>query len=676
MKRLSVPVVYPRASANIVPRYAIESAAWVGLPNCPIGQTAFLEFRNRFVLKQEQTIEFHVSADHRYELFCEGQFVSMGPDRGDEEHWSFASYRMTLAAGEHEFLAKVWWLGQDAPFAQRSYRCGFIFAADIETLNTGAPTWQVRQIQGISFENFKYQVTGPGLITDAKEYFSQTQPWHTPEILIAPMIACRGGTVRSGWKLEPSGLPDMLRKHCSLGKVRAVVDGPATQQITKQDCHPSQLEDWQKLLETQQPVIIPPHTQVSVIIDLQNYYCGYSQLKLSGGKTSKVTWHWAESLYLDAPQGSKEPCHKGNRDEVVEKYYFGCGDSFLNDGQPDRNYQSHWWRAGRYWQLSITTQDNAVQIESINMIETRYPLEDHSQWISDDPQLDAVVPIAVRGLQMCCHETFMDCPFYEQLMYVGDTRVQMLIWYVINDDDHLARRAIELFDFSRWKTGYVAERYPSEPFQLSTTFSMIWVLMLHDYAWWRDDSSWIRRQLVGLRSLLEQFFMHIEGKELLNALPGWSFMDWVPQWDYGNAPDGKDGISSVNNLLFIYALKQAAKLENQFGEPLLAQRYNAMAQRLAKCVIEQFWDDKEGCLADDLSHEHYSEHAQCLSLLSDVLDEQQTQSSLKCLLDSQDMAKATIYFSFYLLEVFNKFNCGHALCEKLDFWKHLPSQGL
>ena len=30
---------------------------------------------------------------------------------------------------------------------------------------------------------------------------------------------------------------------------------------------------------------------------------------------------------------------------------------------------------------------------------------------------------------MCAHETYMDCPYYEQLQYGGDTRLEILATY-------------------------------------------------------------------------------------------------------------------------------------------------------------------------------------------------------------------------------------------------------
>ncbi|MGK4456111.1 hypothetical protein, partial [Klebsiella pneumoniae] len=64
---------------------------------------------------------------------------------------------------------------------------------------------------------------------------------------------------------------------------------------------------------------------------------------------------------------------------------------------------------------------------------------------SDDDRIANLMPLMDRVLQMCAHETYFDCPFYEQLMYIGDTRLETLATYVSTDDDRLPRKALRMF---------------------------------------------------------------------------------------------------------------------------------------------------------------------------------------------------------------------------------------
>ena len=79
----------------------------------------------------------------------------------------------------------------------------------------------------------------------------------------------------------------------------------------------------------------------------------------------------------------------------------------------------------------------------------------------------------------------MDTPYYEQLQYIGDTRIQALISYTVGGDDRLARQALEAFNVSRIPDGITRSRYPEFPAQNIPTFSLLWIGMLRDYWMYR-----------------------------------------------------------------------------------------------------------------------------------------------------------------------------------------------
>jgi hypothetical protein len=200
--------------------------------------------------------------------------------------------------------------------------------------------------------------------------------------------------------------------------------------------------------------------------------------------------------------------------------------------------------------------------------------------------------------------------------------------------------------------------------------------MLRDYAFWRNDPGFVKARAIGLRSMLEHFDPYLNQDGLLENLPGWPFMDWVPEWDAGDAPDSVRGVSALDNLLYVYALQKSAEVEVSLDEPLLAQRLRAKADRTAAAVRAKFWDEKRGLMADNLAHDQFSEHGQCLALLTDTLTGAQAQRCFDQLLSAPDLKRTTIYFSFYLMETWQKFGRGDLIVNRMNFWKDLVRQGL
>ena len=158
-----------------------------------------------------------------------------------------------------------------------------------------------------------------------------------------------------------------------------------------------------------------------------------------------------------------------------------------------------------YLELAISTADEPLILHSLVLSETRYPLEMEGKFHCDDDRLNRMIPIMVRSLQMCSHETYMDGPYYEQLMYIGDTRLIALSTYIMTCDDELPRKALKMFNESRIVSGVTQARYPSKIVQIIPPFSLWWVCMIHDYWPWRNDLSFVRELLPGIRAVMEYF---------------------------------------------------------------------------------------------------------------------------------------------------------------------------
>ena len=688
VQKIFLPPRLRLGNTGILPVQPIDSAAWIWHPafsdvsppphadvfSGGWRQPVLLRFRRQFEAAASP-VRIHVSADERFELFLDGQRIARGPDRSDVEHWCYATYDLRLRPGSHRLEALIWSIGPYAPIAQMSWRGGFILKAEggyDPQLTTGNAAWEVAKLDGYEF--------GPSFIGVGAELTAHDcgPQWKEGDYVKAQVIRAPvpnnnfwGDSVVS-WKLFPTILPDQLDREITTGHAVALGNGAlGKDQVVKveQAQHPD-LPKWQALIDGSAQVVVPANTEQFLLWDLGNYYCAYPLCEVSGGAGAKLTWSWAESLYLPKSKA------KGQRDEFVGKTFHGMTDTFLPGGAARQKFSTLWWRAGRWCLLAIKTGSAPLTIHRLALDESRYPYENEGAFDDGDSELPGVMALAVRGIQMCAHETYMDCPFYEQLMYVGDTRLELLTTYAMTRDDRLARRAVELFDFSRRNGGFVNERYPSYQPQYSTTYSLIWALMLNDYAFWRNDPAFVKARVIGLRAMLEQFEPYMNQDGLLEDLPGWSFMDWVQGWSNGDAPDGATGVSSVNNLLYVYALQKFAQVEDSLGEPLLAQRLLAKSARTAAAVRAKFWDESRGLMADNLAHTEFSEHGQCLALLTETLTGDQARRCFAQLLAAPDLKRTTIYFSFYLLETWQKFGRGDLILKRLDFWKDLVKQGL
>jgi len=654
---------------------------WVACPDA--GDPPFITaYRKHFTLDREEKIRVHVSADERYELFLDGQRIGRGSERGDRNNWFYETYDLKISRGDHLFVARVWSMGAKAPFAQMTFRPGFIFAPEgkfTDLLGTGIATWEAKKIGGMDFvDPSPAWGTGANLVIDGSRFpwgfeKGQGEGWSPVIPLHDGRDADTSNEIYPCHLMRPATLPAMMEQEANAGTVRFVSAPPSanTQPIAvnMSDHLAHEAEPW-NLIASKTSITVPPNTKRRVIIDLNNYYCAYPEIITTGGKGSTIRVLWSESLFENVEKGIK-----GNRNDLEGKFFWGVGDTFKPDGGQKRRFETLWWQAGRYVELYVETANEPLTIDRFILRETRYPLEMQSGFQASDDRFNRVTPIALRGLQMCSHETSMACPYYEQLMYVGDTRLEVLVTYTVTRDDRLPRKALSTFDFSRIQSGLTQSRYPSRVRQVIPPFSLWWTSMVRDFALWRGDVDYVRTLMPGVRQVLDTYLGFTNEKGLIQAPNGWNFMDWVPTWNNGVPPEGEFGVNSLVNWQMVYALAQIAELEDWLGEPELAKRNRRMAGELAKRVIAAFWDKKRKLFADDLAKKHFSEHSQCIAILSGELDGKTQKILGESLLADKTLARTTIYFTHYLFETYQKLGKIDALFDRLQLWFDLDKLG-
>lgn len=676
-----------------------QLASWIWSEGRRSRQPCLLRFSLEFEAPGGSPLLLAVSADQRYQLRLDGHELSYGPDRSDLAHWSVASLSVPPALvekGAHCLEALVWWWGEhdgsvsppppafNPPMAQVTWQGGFFLAGKdwAEDLSTGRGNWKVMDLSAAISQvhppRLGYHDIG-GAYTYDMATWKKSAAEHQPRTIYPPDQPNLYGLERPGWKLAPSGLPEQVRSLFFGGRLRAFRPSWQEHAWTAEEEQSAAASGWQKLLHAKAASItVPPHQKLSLLWDTETYLCGYPHFAWSGGKDATIECQWAESLY---PCSHSDEAHdalpKENRHQIAGKSWWGFGDTYLCSGEQDEVGPALWWRSGRYLRLRIRTQDEALEIKRLRLLSTRYPLERENRWTSSDFEWDGVLPLLHRGLEMNAHETWTDCPYYEQMMYVGDTRLHALNNYVAYRDDRLTRRALDLFDWSRRGSshGLVAERYPSSWRQESTTYAMIWVWMVRDFLMWREDEAYGRHLMVGVRQMMESLVALFQPNGLLGVVPGWPFIDHVTQWQSGCGPGVREGDSSLVNLHAVLTFQAASEIEAALGDPEIAQRWTQCAGCLMEKINARYWDSATGYMRDSTQEAATSEHAQVLALLTGLLSAQQSEQALAYLLAQKADCRCSVYFSHYLLEVYARSGQTKAFSDSLDFWRQLSAQG-
>jgi alpha-L-rhamnosidase len=661
-------------SAQAVP--ALWHAQWIAAPDGPSRDYDVVYFRKALSLP---AVPGHfivdVSADTRFELHVNGRRVGAGPSLGDVQHWRYETFDLTpyLRAGDNEIAAVVWNFGTSAPIAQMSSQTAFLLSAE-DAANASIDTgngWQASHEAGRTLGHLAmkgYYAAGPSEVMDGakmnwdwdRETPSDAGRWQPAKPLgRAGLRGARDSPTR--WILEKDALPPMQYAPISAGHVVRVSGLPQgdTGSLEK-------------------PLTIPAHADVTILLDREALATAFPSLQIDGGQQASVNLTYAEALY-DADG------HKGNRNEISGRHIAGVEDHILSDGQ-SRTYRTLWWRTWRYLQLEVKTSDQPLTIQSVGAFYTAYPFTAQAHFDSNDPELTRIWDVGWRTAQLCSHETYMDTPYWEQLQYVGDTRIQALISYAVTGDDRLGRQALMAYRDSQLTDGLTQSRYPSSLTQIIPPFSLLWVGMLHDHWMYGNDASFDQSLVPGTRGVLDWFSARQRPDGLLSRIEWWPFVDWSPSlYVGGEPPQEADGGSSVLTLQFIQALQAAAELEDHLGEKERATRYREQAERASSGLIRLNWDEQAGLLADTPAKKSFSQQANSLAVLLDVIPKEQQRSVMNKVLASSSahsdpgtvsMAPASYYFRFYLARAMVHAGLGDEYIPQLEPWRKMLALGL
>jgi hypothetical protein len=644
-------------------------ASWIRHPAGPPHDFGVYHFRKTFMLAAAPTrFVIHVSGDNRYELFVNGHRVATGPARGDLNHWRFATLDIApqLQAGKNVLAAVVWNYADLAPMAQILNETGFVLqgdGAEEAVVNTDA-TWKALKDAGVTAMAFDmnnmggYFVTGPGEKVDASRY---PWDWEKPDFddsawvpaQVITNAAPRGALDSpSRWFLVPPNLPQMEETPEPLARL----------------VRSNGVDAAGDFVGGHSPITVPANSHATLLFDQSHLTTAYPELQVSGGQGSEITLTYAEALFKN-----KE---KGNRNETEGREIFGYQDKFLPDGGAHRLFRSLWWRTYRYLQIDVATGAQPVAIDSLIGKFTGYPFQERAQFESDDPELAKMWEVGWRTARLCAHETYMDCPYYEQLQYGGDTRIQALISLYMTGDDRLVKNAIESLDESRTPEGLTQSRYPSRLPQYIPPFSLFWIDMMHDLWWYHGDADFVRGYLPGARNVLVWFQNRLTPSGLLGRMEWWNFVDWPDAFKDGVPPQEKDGQSSILSLQFVAALRADADLETAFGSAQQAANDRLLASRITAAVYKTCWDPSRHLLADTPAHNRFSQHANILAVLEDAVPPADQAALMKAVLADNSLTPATYYFRFYLFRAMKKAGLGDQYLDQLGPWRKMLALGL
>ncbi|MBQ9745848.1 MAG: hypothetical protein IJW21_03415, partial [Clostridia bacterium] len=365
---------------------------WISTAAKP-AQTAFYNFTKKFSLSgKASAFEINVSADTRYKLYVNENFVCEGPCQGSAgaHYFETADAAEFLCEGENTVRVYVQHIvGNMFLTEYREDRPAVWFEANIKYENGESAelvsdgTWHCTKDTGVTVHVCKNMHTtmppNETVLAARGEHELELEELYRP--CLETKCVTRWGDTQK-YALAPRPIPNFFAGE-------------------------------------EMPLKAVRRGENFIEFDAEKYTTAYVRVRFKAPAGALVRVIYAECRafeehYLDEDGDPHVRTVKKNRDDA-EGAVFGAHDLLYGTGE-EKEHTFFWFRSFRYIRVECDAPFEA-EVFSARYV---YPFTDFASgegkgnFRSNNELLEDMWNISVNTVEYCTHETFVDCPYYEQ----------------------------------------------------------------------------------------------------------------------------------------------------------------------------------------------------------------------------------------------------------------------
>ena len=588
---------------------------WIGAA-CPDPAGRFAYFRLDAELPAGTALTAEISAAAHYRLWVNGEPVCSGPCMGDQHVWYADTADLTafLQPGVNRFAVQV--LCVDAADAidqgrentslirlitpDHRHRLAFSAKTGDTELSTGKADWRVWVDENTRLK------TDP-LIEFLGAYAEETDlhfvpaDWKTADCVSWPQAVLQESVDENAF-------------HASVGitKRYRVQPRPIPMLFEREEAFTREIMTGTGILRKGSAAVAPRST-FEAVLDAGQVKVIHPAFHVRGGANARLEITYFEKFIREGENLRRDDWEHG---EIA-----GIRDRVVLTGA-DIRYEPFFVRTFRFIRIRLTTEEQGAELFVQTFRRTGYPLTEDSRISSSAPWVHDLWRMCAETLQNCMLSAYMDCPYYEQLQYIMDTRLQVLFSFVLSRDTRLPAKALEDFHRSILPCGLLPGKYPTAYLQVISTFSLHYIFMIREYYVHTGDAEVLRRYRADCDRILAYFEDCLSPRGLMGHPGFWPFVDWQDAWsDNAGVPTAlREGESTILSLMYAYALEQAAAINEDSGRPGMAAEYRARKERVCGAVRSLCWDEGRGMFREGPDFPQYTQHAQAWAVLCGIGD--------------------------------------------------------
>ena len=651
-----------------------ENSQWIWREQLPdLNESEMHYFRKEFSVQDgNASLYIRVSADTRYKLYINEQLVLRGPCKSKGQFYFYEELDVSpyLRKGKNVFAAEVVHL----PLHKYHWFNSIIrrhtggFMLDGMLIEKGAQTdlstnasWKTFFEKGFFYGEpvhtiyaFTNQNQDGELYTpDFYKVNFDDSAWGNAAVLFDSVLS---PTAKSTWgecygyELAPRPIPQLT------------YDEKSFVNVSKTNMDKAAIDAF---IKGGGPITVAPDSDVFFELDAGELVTAYPRLLIDAEAGSLIEITCSECYEMFDGTHYK----KGVRDDA-SGVLRGETDS-VKTAKAFTVYEPFWFSTFRFLRVRVKSGASPVTLSALTYFDCTYPVSFEGTFESSGKDHKALWDVSINTLQRCMHETYEDCPFYEQLQYAFDTRLQVLFNYNLSQDARLSKKFLEDFRSSLMACGLLEARTPSSKRQIIPAFSLWWVFAVWDYILYTGDTEYAKKCRPAIDAILGWYDEKVDERGLAGKMPYWPFVDWVDSWEGTSVPNSnKVGPTTLYSILYAMTLKVASNIMEATGRTGLSAEYLSKAASLEEAVKKHCWDEEKQLFLDGPNFFEYSQHTQVLAVLCGITTGQAAQDLMLRTMELP-IPQLSYSFTFYLFRAFEETGLYHLTDKCFDLWREL-----
>ena len=594
---------------------------WIWVPEEPVvpsgGFSAAIDpnaresnglFRKAFVLDRVPgRVPARITADSRYALYVNGRELGRGPMRSQFRRLHYDMYDLApyLEAGENVIAVRVKYYGRETAFWMPATpnrtlgRSGvMVFECDLGGSDwlVSDGSWKARRAEAWDHERSdgNEPVTGgvPTEVFDARRFphdwksaaFDDSS-WGQGQIIHAMM----SGLYRSQPPTHPYG-PLYPRSIGQLAgevvkPVRIEVEALPTLTIRPGGSPMDRVDQALSAprrgapLEQQLPALVdvPEAGAAWIMIDMGRIVSGFVKFDLQAPPGTEFDLSYTEEPISAGPAFGR----------------MRAGSRYIARGQDD-SFGFFDAVGFRYAYVLVHSVPGSIVLEEFAVQEHLHPWRESASFDCSDPRLDEIFQAAVRTVQLCSPDAFVDCPTREQRAWTGDGVVHQMVTLAANRDWRLAKRYVELGNSPR--ADGILPMFTVSMFELTGSFtlpdwSLHWIHGVYNWYRYAGDRGAVLSWLPTVSRILRWYVPYQTSMGVLKDVAEWNLVDW--------SSVSTTDTSSLLTAEWARGLREFAEMAGWLGETE-SRRWAEDLYERARAGFEAFWDEARGSYIDHI----------------------------------------------------------------------------